>query len=56
MNSDGKIVALGYQATGGAFIYRRSIAKDVWGSDDPATVKAKIGGGSALVSESQVNK
>ena len=44
--SDGKIVALGYQATGGAFIYRRSIAKDVWGTDDPATVKAKIGGGS----------
>ena len=44
--SDGKIVALGYQATGGAFIYRRSIAKDVWGTDDPATVKTKIGGGS----------
>ena len=44
--SDGKIVALGYQATGGAFIYRRSIAKDVWGTDDPATVKEKIGGGS----------
>jgi hypothetical protein len=43
---DGKVVALGYQATGGAFIYRRSIAKDVWGTDDPATVKEKIGGGS----------
>ena len=26
---DGAVVALGYQATGGAFIYRRSIAKDV---------------------------
>jgi len=45
-NPDGDLVGLGYQATGGAFIYRRSIAKDVWGSDDPATVKAKIGGGS----------
>jgi len=44
--SDGKVVALGYQATGGAFIYRRSIAKDVWGTDDPATIKTKIGGGS----------
>ena len=44
--SDNKIVALGYQATGGAFIYRRSIAKDVWGTDDPATIKTKIGGGS----------
>lgn len=45
-NSNGDLVALGYQATGGAFIYRRSIAKDTWGSDDPATVKEKIGGGS----------
>ena len=44
--SDGKLVGLGYQATGGVFIYRRSIAKDVWGSDDPAVVKEKIGGGS----------
>ncbi len=44
--SDGEVVALGYQATGGAFIYRRSIAKDVWGTDDPATIKEKICGGS----------
>ena len=45
-NPDGKVVALGYQATGGAFIYRRSIAKDVWGTDDPAVIKEKVGGGS----------
>ena len=45
-NPDGKVVGLGYQATGGAFIYRRSIAKDVWGTDDPATVAEKIGAGS----------
>jgi len=44
--SDGKLVALGYQATGGAFIYRRSIAKDVWGTDDPTEIAAKIGAGS----------
>lgn len=44
--SDNEVVALGYQATGGCFIYRRSIAKDVWGTDDPATIKEKIGGGS----------
>ncbi len=44
--ADGKVVALPYQATGGAFIYRRSIAKDVWGTDDPATISEKIGGGS----------
>lgn len=42
---DGKVVALGYQATGGAFIYRRSLAKDVFGTDDPATVAEKIGAG-----------
>ncbi len=44
-NSDGNLVGLGYQATGGAFIYRRSIAKDVWGTDDPAVIKDKIGPG-----------
>ena len=43
---DGKVVALGYQATGGAFIYRRSVAKDAFGSDDPAVVAEAIGGGS----------
>ena len=44
-NPDGKLVGLGYQATGGAFIYRRSIAQDVWGTDDPAEIKDKIGPG-----------
>ncbi|MEA4927347.1 MAG: ABC transporter substrate-binding protein [Candidatus Limiplasma sp.] len=43
--SDGALVGLGYQATGGAFIYRRSIAKDVWGTDDPATIAEKVGPG-----------
>ncbi|GHV89034.1 ABC transporter substrate-binding protein [Spirochaetia bacterium] len=41
----GELVALGFQATGGAFIYRRSIAKAVWGTDDPAVIKAKVGPG-----------
>ena len=44
--SDGKVVGIPYQATGGAFIYRRSIAKDVWGTDDPEVVAEKIGAGS----------
>lgn len=44
-NPDGELVALGYQATGGAFIYRRSLAKDTWGTDDPETIKGKIGPG-----------
>jgi len=43
--ADGKVVGLGYQATGGAFIYRRSIAKAVWGTDDPAVIATKIGPG-----------
>ncbi len=45
-NPDGDLVALGYQATGGAFIYRRSIAKDVFGTDDPAEIEKIIGSGS----------
>jgi len=44
-SKDGKLKGLGYQATGGAFIYRRSLAKEVFGSDDPATVKNEIGPG-----------
>lgn len=42
---DGNVVGLGYQATGGAFIYRRSLAKDVFGTDDPNVIKDKIGPG-----------
>lgn len=45
-NPDGKVVGLGYQATGGCFIYRRSIAKDAFGTDDPAEISKIIGGGS----------
>ena len=44
-NPDGNLVGLAYQATGGAYIYRRSIAKAVWGTDDPATIQGKIGPG-----------
>lgn len=43
--SDGKVVALAYQSTGGAFIYRRSIAQAVWGTDDPDVIGEKIGAG-----------
>ena len=42
---DSKLVGLGYQATGGAFIYRRSLALDTWGTDDPAEIAKKIGPG-----------
>lgn len=41
-DENGVVKGLGYQATGGAFIYRRSVAKEYLGSDDPATVYAAI--------------
>ena len=44
-NRNGEIVALGFQATGGAFIYRRSIARQVFGTDDPAVIAREIGPG-----------
>lgn len=44
-SKEGQLKALGYQATGGAFIYRRSIAKDVFGTDDPAKIKSEVGPG-----------
>ncbi len=43
---DGEVVALAYQATGGAFIYNRSVAKDAFGSDERSVVEKKIGAGS----------
>jgi hypothetical protein len=45
-NNKGQVVGLGYQATGGCFIYNRSVAKKAFGTDDPAKVQAEIGGGS----------
>lgn len=44
-SKDGQLKGLGYQATGGAFIYRRSLAKDVFGTDDPEVIKNEIGPG-----------
>lgn len=43
--SDNKLVALGYQCNGGVFIYRRSIAKAVLGSDEPEVVAEALGAG-----------
>ena len=45
-NSDGNILGLAYQTTGGAFIYRRSLAKQIFGTDDPRLVSTEIGGSS----------
>ena len=43
--SDGAVVGLPFQNTGSAVIYRRSLAIDTWGTDDPAVIKTKIGPG-----------
>ena len=45
-NSDGDVVSLGYQTTGSCFIYNRTVAKSVFGTDDPVVIQNKIGGGS----------
>ncbi|KAA8998826.1 carbohydrate ABC transporter substrate-binding protein [Paenibacillus spiritus] len=44
-SKDGQLKGLGYQATGGAFIYRRSLAKEVFGTDDPSKIKTEVGPG-----------
>ncbi len=49
--SDNKIVGLSYDSNGGAFIYRRSIAKKVWGTDSPKVIKEKIGGGTGSMNQ-----
>ena len=43
--TDNQIVGLAFQNTGSGLIYRRSIARDVWGTDDPAVVAEKVGPG-----------
>jgi len=42
---DGELAALPYQSTGGAMIYRRSIAKDVFGTDDSVAIANEMGPG-----------
>lgn len=41
-SNDGKLKATFWQATPGLFAYRRSIAKDVLGTDDPTEVQAAL--------------
>jgi hypothetical protein len=42
---DGDVVALRFQETGSCFIYRRSIAEEVFGTDDPAIIGGIVGPG-----------
>jgi len=41
-DSNGNVKALSWQATPGGFIYKRWIARKVWGNDDPAFVGEKL--------------
>lgn len=41
-DSSGKLKGVTWQATPGLFVYRRSIAKDVLGTDDPVQVQAQL--------------
>ena len=42
---NGEVVALAYQSTSGVMIYRSSIAKRVFGTDDPKEIEKIIGAG-----------
>lgn len=44
-NSQGEIIALPYYSDIVVFMYRRSIAKEVWGTDEPEEVAKIIGAG-----------
>jgi hypothetical protein len=42
---NGEVVGLRFQETGSCLIYRRSIAEEVFGTDDPATIGGIVGPG-----------
>jgi len=44
-NPAGQLVGLGFQSTGSAFIYRRDLAEQIWGTDDPEVIATHIGPG-----------
>ncbi|MBH1942258.1 extracellular solute-binding protein [Mobilitalea sibirica] len=44
-NPEGEIIVLPYLSTVSVFMYRRSVAKEVWGSDDPSEIASILGGG-----------
>lgn len=44
-NPEGKLVSLGYESSVGVYAYRRTIAKDTWGTDEPSEIEDIIGPG-----------
>lgn len=48
-DEDGVLRAISYQATPGSVIYRRDLAEEVFGTDDPAVIGEKFSSFSAIV-------
>ncbi len=44
-NPDGEVIALPFRNAANVFMYRRSVARDVWGTDDPQRIADIIGAG-----------
>lgn len=42
-NPDGELIALPHESSVGVFMYRRSIAKEVWGTDEPEEIARILG-------------
>lgn len=41
-DDDGNVLGMAWQATPGAFFYRRSMAIELWGTDDPTVVQSHV--------------
>lgn len=55
-DDDGVIRALSYQVTPGSFIYRRDLAKEVWGTDDPAEISKKFASYDSIIASAREAK
>lgn len=55
-DDNGVIRALSYQVTPGSFIYRRDLAKEVWGTDDPAEISKKFASFDSIISAAEEAK
>lgn len=44
-NQDGEVISLPFRRGAIVFVYRRSVARDVWGTDDPDKIAGIIGAG-----------
>lgn len=52
-DDNGVVRALSYQVTPGSFIYRRDLAKEVWGTDDPEEISKKFATFDSIISSAR---